>query len=58
MLKVLHFDESEKKQSTYKILHALEVFRSSLEDYLHLVIPAIVNLLEQDDTNGNYFYFY
>ena len=30
-------------------MHALEVFENNLEDYLHLVIPAMVNLFEQED---------
>jgi FKBP12-rapamycin complex-associated protein len=32
-----------------KVLHALEVFGNNLEDYLHLVIPAMVNLFELED---------
>jgi FKBP12-rapamycin complex-associated protein len=49
MLKVLHTDTSQRRQATRKVLHALEVFETNLEDYLHLVIPAIVNLFEQED---------
>ena len=49
MLRVLHTDLSQKRQATRKVLHALEIFGSTLEDYLHLVVPAIVNLFEQDD---------
>ena len=63
MLKVLHTDTSAKRQATKEVmrilrilrltptqvLHALEVFGNTLEDYLHLVIPAMVNLFEQED---------
>ncbi len=49
MLRVLHTDSTQRKEATSKVLHALEVFEINLEDYLHLVIPAIVNLFEQDD---------
>eukprot|EP01094_Clydonella_sp_ATCC50884_P002485 TRINITY_DN1189_c0_g1_i1.p1 TRINITY_DN1189_c0_g1~~TRINITY_DN1189_c0_g1_i1.p1 ORF type:complete len:2421 (+),score=972.86 TRINITY_DN1189_c0_g1_i1:126-7265(+) len=31
-----------------KVLHALEVFGKNLDDYLHLVVPAIIRLLEKE----------
>lgn len=40
LLKVLHVDTTPRRQATQKVLHALEVFQSNLEDYLHLVVPA------------------
>eukprot|EP01132_Coremiostelium_polycephalum_P005602 gene5602-6970_t len=49
MLNVLHTDRSQKRQPTSKVLRALEVFGTNLDDYLHLVIPAVVKLFEQVD---------
>ncbi|GAM22047.1 hypothetical protein SAMD00019534_052220 [Acytostelium subglobosum LB1] len=49
MLNVLHTDRSPKRQPTSKVLKALEVFGTNLDDYLHLVIPAVVKLFEQVD---------
>ncbi|EAL66546.1 protein kinase, Atypical group [Dictyostelium discoideum AX4] len=49
MLNVLHTDRSPKRSPTTKVLRALEVFGTNLDDYLHLVIPAIVKLFEQVD---------
>eukprot|EP01119_Soliformovum_irregulare_P016010 TRINITY_DN4594_c0_g1_i2.p1 TRINITY_DN4594_c0_g1~~TRINITY_DN4594_c0_g1_i2.p1 ORF type:complete len:2365 (-),score=692.80 TRINITY_DN4594_c0_g1_i2:62-7156(-) len=48
MLRVLVSDQTVKRQATRKVLHTLETFGSILEDYLHLVIPAVVNLCESD----------
>ncbi|GAM16986.1 hypothetical protein SAMD00019534_001610 [Acytostelium subglobosum LB1] len=50
MLNVLHSDRSPKRMPTSKVLRALEVFGTNLDDYLHLVIPAVVKLFEQVDT--------
>jgi len=47
MLEVLHTDRSKERSPTQNILHALEVLGTSLDDYLHLIIPAVVKLLEQ-----------
>eukprot|EP00004_Rigifila_ramosa_P027283 TRINITY_DN882_c0_g1_i1.p1 TRINITY_DN882_c0_g1~~TRINITY_DN882_c0_g1_i1.p1 ORF type:complete len:2377 (-),score=590.06 TRINITY_DN882_c0_g1_i1:39-6899(-) len=49
MLGVLHTDKSERRNPTQKVLHALETFGTNLDDYLHLVIPAVVKLFEQVD---------
>eukprot|EP01117_Protostelium_nocturnum_P012841 TRINITY_DN4758_c0_g1_i1.p1 TRINITY_DN4758_c0_g1~~TRINITY_DN4758_c0_g1_i1.p1 ORF type:complete len:2361 (-),score=843.62 TRINITY_DN4758_c0_g1_i1:69-7151(-) len=49
VLKVLQSDNSSKKILTRKVLHALETFGVTLEDYLHLVIPAIVTLLDAEN---------
>ncbi|EGG15157.1 protein kinase [Cavenderia fasciculata] len=49
MLNVLHTDRSPKRLPTTKVLKALEVFGTNLDDYLHLVIPAVVKLFEQVD---------
>jgi len=44
MLRVLRIDNTKDKSTTKKILHVFEVFGSNLDDFFHLVIPAIVNL--------------
>jgi serine/threonine-protein kinase mTOR len=36
-------------RAAQKVLHALEIFGNNLDDYLHLVIPAVVRLFEQAD---------
>eukprot|EP01113_Clastostelium_recurvatum_P006582 TRINITY_DN1298_c0_g1_i1.p1 TRINITY_DN1298_c0_g1~~TRINITY_DN1298_c0_g1_i1.p1 ORF type:complete len:2380 (+),score=927.36 TRINITY_DN1298_c0_g1_i1:62-7201(+) len=49
LLSVLHTDRQPKRHHTTKVLHALEVFATNLDDYLHLVIPAVVRQFEQVD---------
>jgi FKBP12-rapamycin complex-associated protein len=44
LLRVLSSDRTEHRRPTVKVLHALETFGSNLDDYLHLVIPAVVRL--------------
>ncbi|GAA5970883.1 hypothetical protein JCM11641_004492 [Rhodosporidiobolus odoratus] len=45
----LNFSESRRQATLIKVLHAFGIFGSSLEEYLHLVIPAIVRTFEQPD---------
>jgi len=47
MLKALRQDSPDRIS---KVLHALETFGANLDDYLHLVIPSIVSLLDEDIT--------
>eukprot|EP01105_Mastigella_eilhardi_P021948 TRINITY_DN5365_c0_g1_i1.p1 TRINITY_DN5365_c0_g1~~TRINITY_DN5365_c0_g1_i1.p1 ORF type:complete len:2426 (-),score=601.66 TRINITY_DN5365_c0_g1_i1:7080-14204(-) len=49
LLKELRSDRNPKRQNAKKILEALEVFGNNIEDYLHLVIPAVVAFIEQED---------
>ncbi|KAG9294210.1 hypothetical protein G9A89_021569 [Geosiphon pyriformis] len=49
MLQIFDEDKSEKRQPTQKVLHALIVFGTNIEEYMHLVIPVVVNLLEKPD---------
>jgi len=49
MLSVLHTDRSKDRTPTKNILHALEVLGTNLDDYLHLIVPAVVKLLEHVD---------
>ncbi|XP_004346781.2 TOR pathway phosphatidylinositol 3-kinase TorA [Capsaspora owczarzaki ATCC 30864] len=49
ILRVFMRDDAEYR-STLKVLHALEVFGSNLDDYLHLVIPPVVTLFESFET--------
>jgi len=51
MLNVLHTDRSPERGPTRNILHAFEVFGTNLDDYLHLIIPAVVKLFEQVDAS-------
>ncbi|KAM0752153.1 FAT-domain-containing protein [Meredithblackwellia eburnea MCA 4105] len=41
--------EVRRQNSLVKVLHAFGVFGTSLEEYLHLIIPAIVRTFEQTD---------
>lgn len=41
--------EPRRQTSLIKVLHAFGIFGSSLEEYLHLIIPAIVRTFEQPD---------
>ncbi|CAG8465028.1 34810_t:CDS:10, partial [Racocetra persica] len=49
MLQIFDEDESDKRQPTQKVLHALAVFGTNIEEYMHLVIPVIVKLFERTD---------
>lgn len=49
VLSIFDVDVSEKRLPTQKGLHALIVFGSNLEEYLHLVIPSVVCLFERAD---------
>lgn len=46
MLLVFENDRSEKQQPSQRLLNALLVFGQNLEEYLHLVIPAVVKVIE------------
>ncbi|ORX99768.1 PtdIns-3-kinase tor2 [Basidiobolus meristosporus CBS 931.73] len=50
MLQIIDSDMSDKRQPTLKVLHALIKFGSSIEEYMHLIIPVIVKLFERNDT--------
>jgi phosphatidylinositol kinase/protein kinase (PI-3 family) len=50
LLTILHTDRTEKRIPTNKVLHALETFGANLDDYLHLIVPAMVKLFEQPDS--------
>ncbi|POY71739.1 putative Non-specific serine/threonine protein kinase [Rhodotorula taiwanensis] len=45
----LNFGEPRRQSTLIRVLHAFGIFGSSLEEYLHLVIPAIVRTFEQPD---------
>lgn len=47
MLNVLHTDRTKERAATQNVLHALEVLGTSLDDYLHLILPAVIKLIEQ-----------
>ncbi|KAI7861526.1 armadillo-type protein [Spinellus fusiger] len=49
MLQIFDNDISEKRLSTIKVLHAFVVFGSNIEEYMHLVIPAVVKFFEKPD---------
>ncbi|BGP55274.1 hypothetical protein JCM8202_000651 [Rhodotorula sphaerocarpa] len=45
----LNFAEPRRQNTLIRVMHAFCIFGSSLEEYLHLVIPAIVRTFEQPD---------
>ncbi|KAI1276937.1 TOR kinase [Xylaria sp. FL0933] len=47
MLGILEKDSTTKRIPSEKVLHALLVFGSSAEEYMHLVIPVIVRTFEK-----------
>ncbi|CAG8528851.1 8861_t:CDS:10, partial [Acaulospora morrowiae] len=49
MLQIFDEDISDKRQPTQRVLHALVVFGTNIEEYMHLVIPVIVKLFEKQD---------
>ncbi|KAJ5637081.1 hypothetical protein N7490_006960 [Penicillium lividum] len=46
MLDTLEKDTTSRRQPSEKILHAFLIFGSSGEEYMHLIIPAIVRLFD------------
>ncbi|RMX59040.1 hypothetical protein pdam_00009963 [Pocillopora damicornis] len=44
ILKVFMHDNSSQRSVTTKLLNALQMFGSSLDDYLHLLVPPVVKL--------------
>nr|AEA11029.1 target of rapamycin [Ochlerotatus triseriatus] len=46
ILRVLLHDASTNRTVTVKLLTALQKFGNNLDDYLHLIIPAVVKLFE------------
>ncbi|KAJ3083694.1 phosphatidylinositol kinase- protein kinase tor1, partial [Quaeritorhiza haematococci] len=49
MLQIFEADSSDRRLPTQKCLHAMIIFGSNLEEYLHLVLPVIVRLFERPD---------
>ncbi|KAG6006536.1 hypothetical protein E4U21_006990 [Claviceps maximensis] len=47
MLGVLDLDTSAKRTPSERVLHAFVVFGASAEEYMHLIIPAIVRTFEK-----------
>ena len=49
ILKVFMHDNSKNRVYTLKLLTAFQKFGSSLDDYLHLMIPPVVKLFDSND---------
>ncbi|KAE8453627.1 hypothetical protein EG329_009138 [Mollisiaceae sp. DMI_Dod_QoI] len=47
MLGVLEKDSSPRRHASERVLHAFLVFGQSAEEYMHLIIPVIVNVFEK-----------
>ncbi|KAG1246296.1 hypothetical protein G6F68_014703 [Rhizopus microsporus] len=47
MLQIFDRDISERRQPTLRVLHAFVVFGANIEEYMHLVIPAVVRFFEK-----------
>ena len=46
MLGVIEKDNDQKRESSVRILHTFLVFGSSGEEYMHLIVPAIVGMFD------------
>jgi len=49
LLQVFETDDTERRLPTLEVLTALKKFGSTLEEYLHLVLPVVVRLFERPD---------
>jgi FKBP12-rapamycin complex-associated protein len=47
MLGVLDSDQTNKRIPSERVLHAFLIFGSSAEEYMHLIIPVIVNMFDK-----------
>jgi FKBP12-rapamycin complex-associated protein len=47
MLGVLDVEQTAKRIPSERVLHAFLIFGSSAEEYMHLIIPVIVNLFDK-----------
>lgn len=47
MLGVLDVEQTNKRLPSERVLHAFLIFGSSAEEYMHLIIPVIVNLFDK-----------
>jgi FKBP12-rapamycin complex-associated protein len=47
MLGVLDLDQTSKRLPSERVLHAFLIFGSSAEEYMHLIIPVIVNMFDK-----------
>lgn len=46
LIGVIQNDNSLSRDSSIKVLHSFIIFGSNIEEYVHLIIPSIVNLFE------------
>lgn len=53
MLQALQNPSQGTNTGTERVLHAFVVFGSSAEEYMHLIIPVIVGLIEHSGPRGN-----
>ncbi|CAO3647953.1 unnamed protein product [Mucor fragilis] len=49
MLQIFDSDDTDRRLPTIKVLHAFVVFGANIEEYMHLVIPAVVKFFEKPD---------
>lgn len=49
IIQIFETDVSDKRHRTQKLLNALVTFGPALEEYLHLIIPPLVRLIEKAD---------
>lgn len=49
VLSVFEQDNTEKRLPTHKALHVLLVFGANLDEYLHILVPCLVRLVERTD---------
>jgi FKBP12-rapamycin complex-associated protein len=53
LMHIFDADTTERRQPTARVLHAITVLGRNLEDSLHLVIPAVIRVVENRDVPGD-----
>lgn len=53
ILQTFETDNTDRRLPSHKVLQVLVVFDANLEEFLHLVVPALIGLVERADTPIN-----
>ncbi|KAJ1950660.1 phosphatidylinositol kinase- protein kinase tor1, partial [Dispira parvispora] len=49
MLEALDTDTSDRRSLTVKILHAIATFGTNVEEYIHIIVPVFIRVLDHTD---------
>lgn len=53
ILRILMYDTSKQREYTLQLLEVLQLFGSSLDDCLHVLLPYIIKLFDSNDVPLN-----